>query len=359
MEYEKDIVLLRSYNETAGKAGTEEAGPSLTYGEICLLLKGGSPRLDFDLKGLLHKDKAALERITVLHRSILADHNTLVLLRTGYLAYVYQTRKIPTRPSIKLWTSLPDKDKRGTRLRWFGQGYRQEKFLQEFRKGCGVAAIAAGGLTVKPAAAEAFFFGPKIDPRWKGLVSNLKEYVTRTLRQFDMGKARAALEGLAPYGITEADLVPLQKVNRCLLPKNMFLTYYYMNSASSIPSVKLFNISSQDIFDGYVVDGVRRTTLFGRKLDTYRRVLLGEEIFSTVDVPPVAMPYNLAAPGSARPEWVIAIPYEWIHNLYGRRAGGIEERLVEELTVHEITHIVHQTREELLPFLPVRVQDGG
>jgi hypothetical protein len=227
----------------------------------------------------------------------------------------------------------------------------RRNFFKSFAKVAGVAAMAAGGLSVKPAAADAFFFGPKIDPRWKGLVSNLKEYITRTYVRFDINRARIALQALAPYGITEADVTPLQNVNRCLLPRNMFLTYYYMNSASSIPAIKLFNIASQDIFDGFIVDGHKRATLFGRKLDSYHRVLLGEEIFSTVDVPPVAMPYDLATPGSSKPEWVIAIPYGWIHDLYGRQAAGIEERLIEELTIHEITHIVHQTREELLPFL--------
>jgi hypothetical protein len=224
-------------------------------------------------------------------------------------------------------------------------------FFRSFAKVAGIAAMAAGGVTMKPAAADAFFFGPKIDPRWKGLVANLKEYITRTYVKYDMTKASAALQNLAPYGITEQDVTPLQNVNRCLLPRDMFLTHYYVGSTAAVPSIKLFNISSRGSFDGFMVDGYRRTTLFGKKLDPYERVLLGEEIFSTLDIPPVAMPYNLAAPGSTRPEWVIAIPYGWIHDLYGRQSSGIEERLVEELTIHEITHIVHQTREELLPFL--------
>jgi hypothetical protein len=230
----------------------------------------------------------------------------------------------------------------------------RRNFFMGFAKVAGVAALAAGGLAAKPSTAEAFFFGPQIDPRWKGLVANLKEYVIRTYVKFDMDKARAALQALEVYGIKEQDVTPLQNVNRILLPKEMFLTHYYVESAAAIPATKLFKIEKRSVFDGFVVDGRRRTTLFGRPLDTYDRVLLGEEIFSTIDAPPVALPYNLADYGSPKPAWVIAIPYGWIHDLYGgfgKSTTTVEERLVEELTIHEITHIVHQTREELLPFL--------
>ena len=230
----------------------------------------------------------------------------------------------------------------------------RRNFFKSFAKIAGVAAVTAGGLSVTPKSADAFFFGPKVDPRWKGLVAALKEYVTRTYVKYDMAKAQTALGILATYGISEKDLTPLPNINRCLLPKEMFLTYYYIDSPAGIPAIKLFKIERQSIFDGFVVDGKRRTTLFGRTLAGYHRVLLGEEIFSTIEAPPVALPYNLAPYGSTTPEWVIAIPYGWIHELYGGFAGratAIEDRLVEELTVHEITHIVHQTKDELLPFL--------
>ncbi len=116
--------------------------------------------------------------------------------------------------------------------------------------------------------------------------------------------------------------------------------------------IKLFNIASQDIFDGFVVDGRKRTALFGKKLETHRSAMLGEEILSTVEIPPVAQAYNLADPVAPKPDWAIAIFYGWIHNLYGKQAAGVEERLVEELTIREITHVIHRTGEELLPFLP-------
>ncbi len=212
-------------------------------------------------------------------------------------------------------------------------------------------AAATGMCTLKPANADAFFFGPKIDPRWKGLVSQLKEYVTRTYIKYDEERARAALEMLAAYGVQEKDVTPLQNINRCLTPKGMFLTFFYMESATVLPVVKLFKIARTDTFDGFVAGGRKRTSLFGRRLESYDRVMLGEEIFSTADVPPVALPYNLAPHGASEPEWVIALPYGWVHDLYGRHSAGIEDRLLEELTIHEIAHIIHQTRDELIPFL--------
>ena len=51
-------------------------------------------------------------------------------------------------------------------------------FFKRFAQVAGVLAVGAGAGTLKPSTAEAFFsFGPKIEPRWKGLVSQLKEYV--------------------------------------------------------------------------------------------------------------------------------------------------------------------------------------
>jgi len=105
-------------------------------------------------------------------------------------------------------------------------------------------------------------------------------------------------------------------------------------------------VAKTDVFDHFVVDGRKKTSLFGRQMGSYRRVLLGEEIFSSADVPPVALAYNL---GQESPDWVIAIPYGWIKDRY--RSGEIRDRLVEELTIHEIAHIVHETKDELIPFL--------
>ncbi len=225
-------------------------------------------------------------------------------------------------------------------------------FFKRFAQVAGIMAAATGTCAVTPPSAEAFFsFGPKVDPRWKPLVSALKDYVTGTYVKRDDAKVRTASGVLRQYGMTENDLIPLQNINRCLLPKNMFLTYHYFESSAVVPVVKLFLVAGQDVFDGFVVDGQKRTTLFGKKMDSYGRVLLGKEIFSTVDAPPVALPYNLAPPGSSIPNWIIAIPSGWIEEIYGSRASGIQERLMEELTVHEITHIVYRTRDELLPFL--------
>ncbi len=225
-------------------------------------------------------------------------------------------------------------------------------FFKRFAQVAGVLAVGSGACALKPSTADAFsLFGPKIDPRWKGLVAQLKEYVTRCYVKYDAQKAKAALAALGDYGIREEDVSPLQNVNRCLMSKGMFLTYFYIEAPVVVPAVKLFNIAKRDVFDGYVVEGSKRNKLFGMALDDYERVLLGEEIFSTVSAPPVALPYNLAPQGSSKPGWVIAIPQGWIHDLYGAQAPGLEERLVEELTIHEIAHIVHKTRDELIPFL--------
>jgi|GEM_PF-763591 hypothetical protein len=225
-------------------------------------------------------------------------------------------------------------------------------FFKRFAQVAGVLVVGSGACTLKPSAADAFFsFGPKIDPRWKGLVSHLKEYVTRCYVKYDAQKAKAALAALGDYGIGEDDVSPLQNVNRCLISKGMFLTYFYVESPVVVPAVKLFTIARRDVFAGYVVEGSKRNKLFGITLDDYERVLLGEEIFSTVAAPPVALPYNLAPQGSSKPGWVIAIPQGWIHDLYGTQAPGLEDRLIEELTIHEIAHIVHKTRDELIPFL--------
>ncbi len=228
-------------------------------------------------------------------------------------------------------------------------------FFKRFARLAGIMGVAAGGITVKPSESDAFFTsGKEMDPRWKGLVSQLKQYVAHAYVECDTRAATAALQPLAAYGIQEDDVVPLQNVNRCLMPKNMFLTYSYLESSMPVPVVpvvKLFIIARQDVFDHFVVEGMNRDTLFGRRLEGYHRILLGDEIFSTADAPPVALPYDLALQKSSRPVWFIAVPYGWLHNLYGRQAPGIEERLVEELTIHEITHIELQTRDELLPFL--------
>jgi hypothetical protein len=225
-------------------------------------------------------------------------------------------------------------------------------FFKRFAQVAGVLAVGAGAGALKPSTAEAFFpFGPKIDPRWKGLVSQLKEYVTCCYVRYDAARAKAALTALGAYGIRENDVSPLQNVNRCLISKGLFLTNFYVESPIVAPAVKLFTIAKRDVFDGFVVAGQKRTRLFGIALEDYDRVLLGEEAFSTVNAPPVAQAYNLAPDGSSKPEWAIAIPYEWIRDVYRRQAPDLEERLVEELTIHEIAHIVHKTREELIPFL--------
>ncbi len=225
-------------------------------------------------------------------------------------------------------------------------------FFRRFAQVAGITAVAAGIVTATPDKADAFFsFGPKVNPKWKGLVAQLKEYVTRAYVNYDSEKAKLALESMKGYGFAESDIMPLQNVNRGLISKGFFLTHFYLESAASIPAIKLFTIAKRDFFDSFTVNGKKRTTILGRKMVGFDRVLLGDEVFSTRDVPPVALPYNLAPAGSEKPEWVIAVPYGWIHDLYGRRAAGIEERLVEELTIHEITHIMYQTRDELLPFL--------
>jgi hypothetical protein len=225
-------------------------------------------------------------------------------------------------------------------------------FFKRFAQVAGVLAVGTGACALKPSTAEAFlFFGPKIDPRWKGLVSQLKEYVTCCYIKYDAARAKAALAALGAYGISETDVSPLQNVNRCLISKGLFLTCFHVDSHPIAPAVKLFTIAKRDVFAGFMVEGRKRNKLFGMPLEDYERVLLGEEVFSTVSAPPVAQGYNLAPNGSSKPEWVIVIPYEWIHDLYRQETPGLEDRLVEELTIHEIAHIAHKTREELIPFL--------
>ncbi len=93
--HQRDIALLRSYHETA-VAGIEprgEEGPLLGYGEICALLKGDAERLDFGLRAVPGGESTVLERVITFHKKLLANHNTLVLLRTGFLAYVYQNQE--------------------------------------------------------------------------------------------------------------------------------------------------------------------------------------------------------------------------------------------------------------------------
>lgn len=231
------------------------------------------------------------------------------------------------------------------------KGVDRRTFFKRFAQVAGIMAAAGTG-TLGPSPAAAFFsLGPHVDPRWRSLVSALKDYVTHAYVEYDGAQAESALGLLKAAGITEDEVSPLQNANRFLMPKGMFLTYFYIESPTAMAVIKLFHIARRDLFDGFTVDGRKRTSLFGKKLDTYDRILLGEEIFSTIDVPPVALPYNLAPGESSRPEWVIAIPYKWIHDHYRSQAAGLEQRLVEELTIHEITHIVHRTRDELLPFL--------
>ena len=218
-------------------------------------------------------------------------------------------------------------------------------------RSAGTMALAAALLLASPAAYGFFGSGQKSDPGWDGLVSQLKRYVEDAYVKGDAGTAAREPQALAAYGIGEGDVAPLQGINRCLMPKGLFLTSSFADSRSAKPVVKLFTIAKQDVFDHFVVDGLKRDTLFGRRLGGYHRVLLGREVFSTADASPVAMPCNLAPSGSSAPAWVIVIPYGSLHDLYGSRDPSMEERLVEELTIHEITHIELQTRDELLPFL--------
>lgn len=231
------------------------------------------------------------------------------------------------------------------------KGVDRRTFFRRFAQVAGIMAAAGTGTLGASPTAAFFSSGPKVDPRWRPLVSALKDYVTGAYVKYDGAQAESALALLEANGITEDDVSPLQNSNRFLMPKGMFLTYFYIESPTAMPVIKLFHIAGRDRFDGFTVDGRKRTSLFGRKLEVYDRVLLGEEVFSTIDVPPVALPYNLAPKESSKPDWVIAIPYKWIHDHYGMRAADLEQRLVEELTIHEITHIVHHTRDELLPFL--------
>ncbi len=230
-----------------------------------------------------------------------------------------------------------------------GHPVDRRTFFKKFARVSGVVAAVTSCCAIKPTGAEAFpFFKSRSNPRWEPLVSALKEYIIRTYIEHDEAKAYSAVRLLKNYGVNENELVPLQNVNRSLMPKNMFLAYSYLES---FPLVKLFLIAKLDTFNGFMVDGKRRTTLFGKEIGDYRRVLLGKEIFSTIDAPPVALAYNLAGSDSSTPSWIIAVPWGWIHELYGNHSPAIRERLIEELTVHEITHIVHSTRDELLPFL--------
>lgn len=191
----------------------------------------------------------------------------------------------------------------------------------------------------------------KIDSRWRPLVSGLNEYIQHAYVKYNRPKAQIALESLRQYGLTDEDLVPLQNVNRHLIEKGMFLAFFYLESPTIIPVAKVFLLVRQDVFDGFLADGTKCSTLYGRELGSFDRVLLGDEVCSSANVPPIALAYDLARVNSERPGWVIAIPSGWIGSLYGKRPGGIQERLVEELTIHEVAHIIHKTRDELIPFL--------
>ena len=83
----------------------------------------------------------------------------------------------------------------------------------------------------------------KVNPRWQPLVSALKDYVTRAYVKYDKEKAKSALELLKANGITEDEMSPLQNSNRFLMPKDMFLTYFYIESPAIMPVIKLFLIA--------------------------------------------------------------------------------------------------------------------
>jgi hypothetical protein len=200
-------------------------------------------------------------------------------------------------------------------------------------------------------ATAAVSLGPKIDPAWKPLISDLKNYVTYAYVAYDRTRMRTAQEALRAHGIIEDDLFPLQNINRYLIPNDMFLAYFYIESPAMLPVVKLFLIRERNVFDSFEADGKRCRSFFGEPLNGYVRVFLGDEVFSTANVPPVALPYAPSSRGSSEADWVIVIPYGWIQDLYGRHSDGLRGRIVEELTIHEIAHIVHRTRDELIPFL--------
>ncbi len=194
-----------------------------------------------------------------------------------------------------------------------------------------VTALAAALLLASPCAYGFSGSEQKADQARDGLVFQLKKFVEAAYVRGDSDAAARELRALASWGIDANDVNPLQAINRCLMPKGLFLTSSYTGSVPAKPVVKLFSIAKQDVFDHFVVDGSKRETLFGRRLGGYRRVLLDREIFSTSDASPVAMPYNLGPSGSSAPAWVIVIPYGSLHDLYGSRDPSMEERLVEEL----------------------------
>jgi hypothetical protein len=225
-------------------------------------------------------------------------------------------------------------------------------FFKRFAQIAGTVVLGGGTNMFCAGTGGAFSIADqKIGSRWRPLVAGLNEYVQHAYVKYDRRRARIALESLHRYGLNDEDVIPLQNVNRHLIAKGMFLAFFYLESPTIIPVTKIFLLVKQDIFDGFLVQGTKCSSLYGQELGSYDRVLLGDEVCSSVSVPPIALAYDLAYAGSQTPAWVIAIPSAWIESLYGKRVGGIQERLIEELTIHEIAHIIHRTRDELIPFL--------
>lgn len=232
-------------------------------------------------------------------------------------------------------------------------GIDRRTFFKRFAQIAGAMVLGGGANVLNTGAAGAFsvITARQIDPRWQPLIVALNDYIQHAYVKYNRIKAKAALESLGQFGLKDDDLVPLQNINRHLIVKGMFLAFFYLESPTIIPVAKVFLLMKQDVFDGFTIEGVKCSTLYGKELGSYDRLLLGNEVCSSATVPPIALAYDLAPAGSQTPAWVVAIPCAWIENLYGRRPGGIQERLIEELTIHEIAHIIHKTRDELIPFL--------
>lgn len=229
-------------------------------------------------------------------------------------------------------------------------GVDRRTFFTRFAQVVGVAAFGTKILCPGPTNASPIPV-VKGDPQWWPLIAAIRRYVNHAYIEYDRVKARLAFDALREYGLTDEDLIPLQNLNRRLVPNGIFLTFFYMEAPTIIPVAKVFLVTKHDLFDGFMTDGGKCSNLYGEELDSYDRVLLGGEVYSSAHVPPIALAYDLASPDSQASAWVVAIPSGWIENLYGNRPGGIQERLIEELTIHEIAHITHRTRDELIPFL--------
>lgn len=188
---------------------------------------------------------------------------------------------------------------------------------------------------------------PYVEARAEKILAALKEYVKAVYLKPDAQRAENAKEELALLGVPSQEMVPIGKINRILIPMNLFL-YYYCDPFGP-PVIKIFAIERKDLFDGFIISTRKHTRLFGKDMGSYTRILLGKELFTTRDVPPLALHMNLY------PEepngWVIAIPYWSLLEFQSRYPQGAVERLVEELTIHEIAHIVNNTDDELIAFL--------